>query len=131
MDRLGVFASSACAAHCALGPVLANGASTAHLFCDERFELVLVVIACLLAMLALRHGWSRHRSLRPILFGATGLAIFGAVRAIEIEHHVAELIGSIAASAMLVTGHVLNLGALKRCETDCCVDGATSTTAGT
>jgi len=122
MDRFGVFASAACAVHCLLGPVIAGSASAAHLFRDERFELVLVLIACVLAFFALQRGWLRHRSRAPILFGAAGTAVFLAVRTLELEHHDAEWMGSIAASALLITGHVLNLRALKQCELDCCAD---------
>lgn len=126
MDRLGVFASTACAVHCSVGAVLAGAAGVGHFF-DEPTELVFVAIACIIAVFALAHGWSLHRSLRPILAGATGFAIFFAVRVLELEHHDAELIGSIVGSAMLVLGHVLNLGALRRCEHECCVADETRT----
>ncbi|MCG8554659.1 MAG: MerC domain-containing protein [Proteobacteria bacterium] len=117
-DRWGIAASTMCALHCILGPVLAASAGTLSLFGDERIEIALAVFACGIVVYALQHAYSAHRSLTPAAVATGGIAVLGAVRTAEFDLEHAEMLGSVAASMLLVAAHVLNTRELRRAA--CC-----------
>jgi hypothetical protein len=125
-DRLGIAASTMCALHCALGPLLAASAGTLSLLGDERVEVGLTAIACCVAVYALQHAWSAHRSLTPAAVATVGIAVLCAVRTAELDLEHAEVLGSVAGSMLLVAAHVLNARELRRaarCREACCAEG--------
>jgi hypothetical protein len=108
-DQLGIAASTACALHCALGPALVATAGALPLLGDERLELALALIACGIALFALTRGWLEHHSAVPGAIGALGISALFAARLVHVELEQAELLGSIAGSALLVAAHALNM----------------------
>ena len=78
VDRLGVFASSLCAAHCGLSALLpaAFGALGLGALLGHEAEWVFTLIAVTLGLGALVVGWRRHRSRLAaaiLLLGVLGL----------------------------------------------------------
>jgi hypothetical protein len=119
LDRLGVSASLACAAHCAaltvalsLWPTLwlrqrIGGIEVRHLL---WLEWGLAIASLVLAMSAAWQGWHRHRGLRPAILLVAGalLLLLGVFSRVHFLPYWGTAI-VVGAGALLVAGHWLNL----------------------
>ena len=82
VDRLGMFASTACALHCAVCALIPAAFATLGLdiLLDEKFEWLLTIVAVTFGVLAMVMGWRRHRNLRVMVILSVGIAGLLAVR---------------------------------------------------
>jgi hypothetical protein len=77
-DRLGIFASAACAVHCAATPILVATLPTLKLtewMADPRFHQIAAVICCGLVAIAIIPAALRFRDLRLLSLASTGLGL--------------------------------------------------------
>lgn len=116
IDRLGTLASGACAVHCVLSGVLPEVLAAAGLgaLLGHEFEWGFTLVALVLAASALVLGFRKHRS-RPVV------ALLGGVVVVLLLARLLEDAGemvctslSVLGSALLVTGHLSNIRALRR-----------------
>lgn len=142
VDRFGAVASSLCAVHCAICALLpaAFGAMGLGALLGHQAEWIFTIIAIGFAAGALVLSWSRHRSpgvAAMLLIGILGLLASrgleaGAEHDHAAHHHVDEtapatrheesargLAGAtvgVLAGLLLLSGHLLNLRAIRCCD---------------
>lgn len=77
LDRLGAYGSMACAAHCALLPVVIALLPSLGLasLASDTFERGFVVFATLLGLFSVVWGYRRHRAVRALGLLVPGLAL--------------------------------------------------------
>ena len=78
LDFLGIATSVACAIHCALLPLFLSSLPIFGINIIENiyFENMMVVIAFIVGVLALRHGKQKHHhSLMPIVVFSVGILL--------------------------------------------------------
>ena len=77
VDRFGVFASSACALHCAVCALVPAAFAVFGLdfLLGEKVEWTLTLVAVGFGCLAFYLGWKRHR--QPLVFSLLGVGIIG------------------------------------------------------
>lgn len=78
MDKLGATISGACAAHCALAPLLITLAPLLGIsfILDKRFETAMILVAVGLASLSIGWGFvKKHRRFLPLGVFLLGLAL--------------------------------------------------------
>ena len=140
LDRAGMLASSVCAVHCVVCALLpaAFGVLGLGVLSGAVAEWGFTLVAIAFAAGALSFGWRRHRSRGIALLMILAVAGLLASRGLEggeghhhDEHHHAEsgeahggegLAGTavgVLAGLMLLTGHLLNMRAIRRCSEDC------------
>jgi uncharacterized membrane protein YfcA len=111
-DRLGILASSICAVHCLLTPVvLSLPAVWGHyLPSDEQFHRVIAVVVAGLGALAVVANYRRHRRRLVLFLIAAGLVciFFGAYCGEELPSHSAEIGVTLLGSALMISAHRLN-----------------------
>jgi uncharacterized membrane protein YfcA len=111
-DRLGILASSICAVHCLLTPVvLSLSAVWAHyLPSDERFHRVIAFIVAGLGASAVVANYRRHRRRRVLLLMGAGLVciFLGAYYGERLRSHTTEIGVTPLGSALMISGHRLN-----------------------
>ena len=113
IDRFGAAGSLACAAHCALLPLLIAALPSLGLagWVGDGFEGVFVVFATLLGIFSLVWGYRRHRALRALSLLLPGLVIlwlavlYPALHQSEVPHAVAMTLGG----TLVGLGHLVNL----------------------
>lgn len=117
IDRVGMFASSACAIHCALGALVPGALSamglTALLSHEAEWALTLAAVGFASAALVL--GWRRHRS--GAVLGALAIGITGLIAARFAEEaggHEGGMALALTAGAILMLGHLANIRASRR-----------------
>jgi hypothetical protein len=109
--RAGLFASWACAVHCALTPFAVSlfplaGAQT---WLDHRLEWLLVALAIVLGAATIVPAYNRHHHRRsPLIWFAAGSALMLGARLLVPHGAAAELPLSLAGAAALITAQVLN-----------------------
>jgi hypothetical protein len=113
LDSFGIITSSICAIHCFAGAIFAAVLGVGGWLLDERLELAFAVVAIVMAVVSLGSGARRHRSGTPLAAGLVGIAAIGVARVAEFEAGWLETALSIGGAAALVTGHLLNLRALR------------------
>ena len=119
-DRLGIWASVACAVHCLLTPLLLSFSAVFVHFLpgEEAVHRRLAVLVAGSAAVALFYGFRKHRRKRVLLLMAAGLTLiigtawFGH----RISNHVLEVGITLVGSAMLITAHRLNHTFCRACE---------------
>ena len=82
VDRLGMFASTACAWHCAVCALVPAAFATLGLdiLLDEKFEWLLTIVAVTFGVVTMVMGWRRHRNLRVMVILSVGIVGLLAVR---------------------------------------------------
>jgi hypothetical protein len=78
MDKIGMAASSICAVHCALAPVLITLAPLVGLgfIFEEKFETTVILCTCGIAFLSLVWGfYKNHRKFEPFYLLILGAAL--------------------------------------------------------
>lgn len=79
LDRIGIGASTLCAVHCALTPLLITIAPLVGLgfLFEEKFEAVFLMVTVGLAFLSIAWGFlKKHRSFEPFYLLLLGAALF-------------------------------------------------------
>lgn len=111
-DRLGVAASTLCAVHCALLPLLLGLAPALGLKFGGwvDFDQAFVVFASLLAATTLTLGYRRHRIFRAWVLLLPGLALvwLGSFTALH-DHTLGHLGVMVAGGLLLAAAHLANL----------------------
>jgi hypothetical protein len=106
-DALGITTSLACAIHCALLPLFLTSLPIfgIELIENTTLEVTMIVIAFLIGMYSLYHGWKRHHhSFLPITIFALGF-IFLVVKLFFVEYEKLLLIPAVAG---IVAAHIIN-----------------------
>jgi len=111
-DRLGLIASSLCAVHCALTPVLLAVLPVVGLNAGGWIDTdqAFVVFATLLGATTLTLGWRRHRAFRAWMFLLPGLALvwIGSFSTLH-DHGLLHAAMMVIGGLLLACAHLLNL----------------------
>ena len=111
-DQIGIWASSLCAAHCLLTPiVLSLSAVSVHFLpSEERIHRILAVSIALVGAIALVKRYRSHRRLRVPMLMAIGLALIfcGAWFGDRLPSHAAEVAVTLIGSAFMIAAHRTN-----------------------
>ncbi|MFK8014434.1 MAG: MerC domain-containing protein [Gammaproteobacteria bacterium] len=111
-DWLGVFASSACAVHCLLIPVLlvSGTALPMSLLGGESFHQAMVWIILPVALIAFGLGFLRHRDRRVLALAV--VAAVGMILSVTLPHEVigesAEKVLTLFSATFLIYAHFRN-----------------------
>ena len=120
VDRLGIWASVACAVHCLLTPLLLSFSAVfvRLLPGEEAFHRKLAVVVAGSAALALFYGFRKHRRIRVLVLMGAGLSLIigTAWWGHLFPNHWLEVGVTILGSLLLITAHRLNHTFCKQCE---------------
>ncbi len=110
LDRLGMMASLACAAHCAVMPLAVGLLPLLGLgfLKDERLEWILVGTSAGLGMGSLIRGYRCHQQKRPLVILALGLALLISGRLAEATGRSSGVILVVAGGIIVAMAHYLN-----------------------
>jgi hypothetical protein len=114
-DRLGIFFSSLCALHCLLMPflILSSGSVLAQFIHNEWLERGFIAVCLGIAGFSFIRFKKMHGNALPLkLFG---IALVLLLSTLFIHHSTAEVLVSIAGSALLIIGHVINTRSVHYC----------------
>ena len=111
--------SSLCAVHCVGTTLLVSVAGISVGLLGERLELWFVGGSALVAILAIRHGYIRHRALVPVGVALAGGSLVLLARFVEVPVPFGETMLSVLGAGLLVAAHVANLHALRAGEACC------------
>ena len=123
LDRIGITATSLCALHCILLPVLLPALPLLGLsfLADHAWEHIFLLITALLGTLALLSGFKKyHRRIYPFYLLFLGVGIYW------IKHDFSEEIQSyfiVIGASLIVAAHVINLklcNSCKQCTDEAC-----------
>jgi MerC mercury resistance protein len=119
-DRLGIFASVLCFAHCVLAPMAVSLLPVAahYVPSEEKIHRYLAVSAALSGALAIFFGYRRHRRFRVAVFIGAGLILIcgGAFGGGHLPSHLAEVAVTTAGSCLMIAGHFLNHTFCRDCD---------------
>ena len=107
VDLLGIGASIACAVHCAILPLFLSGLSIfgVNIIHNFWFESGMILLAFVVGMFSLRHGFMRHhRSPVPFFLFAGGMFFLFAKQ----FWHIYELILLPFAIILIIFAHISN-----------------------
>lgn len=119
LDKLGIAASSICAVHCALAPILITVAPLVGLgfIFEEKFETTVILISLGLAFLSLVWGFYKdHRKFEPLyllLLGAS-LIYLARLENIVLPEPLLMALGGLS----IATSHFINMKLCNHCN-DC------------
>jgi len=122
LDRIGITATSLCALHCILLPVLLPALPLLGLsfLADHAWEHVFLLITALLGTVALFSGFKKyHRKIYPFYLLFLGVFIYW------IKHDFSEEIQPyfiVIGASLIVAAHLINLKLCNSCKQ--CTDGA-------
>ncbi|MDP3394687.1 MerC domain-containing protein [Sediminibacterium sp.] len=106
-DALGIATSVACAIHCALLPLFLSSLPLfgVNIIENIRFEYFMIVLAFVLGIYALYHGFKKHHhSWWPISLFSLGILFL----IVKVNFHQLELILLIPSVGLIVVAHYLN-----------------------
>jgi hypothetical protein len=106
-DALGIATSVACAIHCALLPLFLSSLPLfgVNIIENIRFEYFMIVLAFVLGIYALYHGFKKHHhSWWPISLFSLGILFL----IVKVNFHELELILLIPSVGLIVVAHYLN-----------------------
>jgi len=125
LDRIGITATSLCALHCILLPVLLPALPLLGLsfLADHAWEHVFLILTAILGTVALFSGFKRyHRRLYPFYLLFLGIAVYWQKHDFsEANHPYIILIGA----SLIVAAHWLNIKLCNNCK-ECKDDKCTS-----
>lgn len=110
-DRVGVFASSACALHCLLIPTLliAGVALPTSLLREDAIHQALLFVVLPAALVAFGLGCRRHKDRRVLGLGILGMVgISAAALFHDVLGEVAETPLTVASAGFLISAHLRN-----------------------
>jgi hypothetical protein len=125
LDRIGITATSLCALHCILLPVLLPALPLLGLsfLADHAWEHVFLLITAILGTVALFSGFKKyHRRLYPFYLLFLGIGIYW------IKHDFSEAIQPyfiIIGASLIVAAHIINLKLCNSCK-QCTDEGCES-----
>ncbi|MFT5297263.1 MAG: hypothetical protein ACI9YH_003294 [Colwellia sp.] len=125
LDRIGITATSLCALHCILLPVLLPALPLLGLsfLADHTWEHVFLLITAILGTVALFSGFKKyHRRLYPFYLLFLGVGIYW------IKHDFSEAIQPyfiIIGASLIVAAHIINLKLCNSCK-QCTDEGCES-----
>lgn len=125
LDRIGITATSLCALHCILLPVLLPALPLLGLsfLADHAWEHIFLIITAILGTVALFSGFKKyHRRLYPFYLLFLGIGIYW------IKHDFSEAIQpyfTIIGASLIVAAHVINLKLCNSCK-QCTDEGCES-----
>ncbi len=125
LDRIGITATSLCALHCILLPVLLPALPLLGLsfLADHAWEHVFLIMTAVLGTIALFSGFKKyHRRFYPFYLLFLGVAIYW------VKHDFSESLEPlfiIAGASLIVAAHVINLKLCNSCK-QCADDGCKS-----
>ncbi len=123
LDRIGITATSLCALHCILLPVLLPALPLFGLsfLADHAWEHIFLLITAVLGTIALFSGFKKyHRRLYPFYLLFLGIGIYW------IKHDFSEAIQPyfiVIGASLIVAAHIINLklcNSCKQCTNDSC-----------
>ncbi|MDH5829646.1 MerC domain-containing protein [Luteimonas sp. M1R5S18] len=113
LDRFGAAGSLACAAHCALLPLLIAALPSLGLamWLSDGLEFGFVLFASLLGAFSLLWGYRRHRALRALGLLLPGLAVLWVAVLYTPLHHsvVPHAVAMTLGGTLVGLGHLVNL----------------------
>lgn len=112
LDRFAIGASTLCALHCVVTPVLITlfPSLLVTILGDHWFHLLLIVVVVPISLFALFLGCKKHRDRLVLTLGGVGLlaltfiAIFGH----DLLGEAGEKVGTVLSSLLIVAAHVRN-----------------------
>jgi len=125
LDRIGITATSLCALHCILLPVLLPALPLLGIsfLADHAWEHVFLIITAVLGSIAMFSGFKRyHRKLYPFYLLALGVIIYWQ------KHDFSESVQPffiVIGALLIVSAHLINLklcNDCKQCTDDKCSD---------
>ncbi len=123
LDRIGIAATSLCALHCILLPILLPALPLLGLtfLADHTWEHVFLILTAVLGTIALFSGFKRyHRKLYPFYLLYLGVAIYWIKHDFSEEYQTYFIV---TGAALIVAAHFINMklcNSCKRCkETEC------------
>lgn len=119
MDRVGILASTLCAAHCLAAAVLAAAAPALRFIERPELEWGFVLAALSIAGVALQRGRRRHGAWSPLLLAASGASMLVVARLAELPSEHVETAASVAGATLIIAGHGSNLRLLRRLQACC------------
>lgn len=125
LDRIGITATSLCALHCILLPVLLPALPLLGLsfLADHTWEHVFLIFTAILGSVALFSGFKRyHRKLYPFYLLFLGVGIYW------IKHDFSEdleVYFIVIGASLIVAAHFINLKLCNSCK-ECAEDGCQS-----
>jgi len=123
LDRIGITATSLCALHCILLPVLLPALPLLGLsfLADHEWEHVFLLVTALLGTVALFSGFKKyHRKIYPFYLLFLGIVIYW------IKHDFSEDIQAyfiVIGASLIVAAHLINLklcNSCKKCTDEIC-----------
>lgn len=120
-DKVGIGLSSLCMVHCLATPFLflaLPAAGSLFLNSAEQFHWLMAVVVLPVALLAFLRGYTHHRRARTLVLGFTGVALLYAALAVHemFSETMPHTLITIAGSAFLLAGHILNWRYCSRCD---------------
>lgn len=112
-DALGITASLACAIHCAVLPLFFSSAPLfgINLINNTIFEVVMILLALLIGVQSLYHGWKKHHhKTLPLILFMIGIILL----LMKQIWHQQQLYFLLPAVAAIVMAHFLNYHFCKR-----------------
>lgn len=125
LDRIGITATSLCALHCILLPVLLPTLSLMGFtfLADHTWEHVFLIFTAILGSVAIFSGFKRyHRKIYPFIILFLGVIIYW------IKHDFSESLEVyfiVVGAALIIAAHIINLKLCnnhKQCTSDKCID---------
>lgn len=121
-DSLGIVASTACAIHCAVLPLLFTSFPLlgVNIINNKYFEFGMILLALIIGIIALRHGYFKHHhSFWPTTLLVLGFVFLFAKEALP--GHLTLLV--IPAFLLIVSAHIINFRLCRKanhCHADDC-----------
>lgn len=121
IDKIGMAASSICAVHCALAPVLITLAPLVGLgfVFEERFETTFILCTFGIAFLSLVWGWYKsHRKFEPFYLLSLGAALIYIAQMETLGEIFPEPLLMFFGGLSIACSHYINLKLCNHCD-DC------------
>jgi uncharacterized membrane protein YfcA len=124
LDRIGVFASTACFLHCLATPIVLSLLTVyAHFLpSEERTHRILAVFITVIGALALLTGYRKHGRYSVLILMSCGLLLVcsGAFFGDRLPSHWMEVLITLVGSSCLILAHRINHTFCQSCN-ECCV----------
>lgn len=123
LDRIGIAATSLCALHCILLPILLPALPLLGLtfLADHTWEHVFLIATAVLGTIALFAGFKRyHKRLYPFYLLYLGVAIYWIKHDFPVEQRPYFIV---VGALLIIASHFLNIklcNSCKQCKPECC-----------
>ncbi len=119
IDKIGMTASSLCAVHCALAPLLITLAPLIGLgfIFEENFETTFILVTLGLAFLSTAWGFiKKHRSIEPVFLLLFGAAVLHIARLESFTQYIPEPFLMALGGVSIAISHYINLKLCHHCD---------------